>query len=170
MEQWAFLAMPFQFILDGIEAQAELADEQALNVMVESWVRAIVPCATAEFAKLNAVDCLNLGHFLMGDESGSIHSFMLAVLGVLLLPSIFLGFLDLGLLIIDALVGLNHRWEYLSNARVGNPFVHATVDALVVHVVLVAALDLLLCGVVIYNKFTKSNNEEKSMKIYSIRL
>jgi len=138
--------------------------------VVEGRVWAIVPRATAKLAQLDTIDGLDLRYLLMGDERCCVHTLVFAIFRVLLLTGNLPGLLELALLVIDALVGLIRRKRYFADAGVGYPFIHAAVDALIVHVVLVTALNLLLCCVVIYYNFTKWNNEEKSMKIYSIRL
>lgn len=67
MEQRTFLTVPFEFVLDCVETQTELAYIQAVDVVIEGWVGAVVPGSTAVLAQLDTVDGFDLGDLLMGD-------------------------------------------------------------------------------------------------------
>jgi hypothetical protein len=87
---------------------------------------------------------------------------------VLLLSRVLFDLFNFGLFIVDFLVSLNEAICYFVYTRVGYPLIHTPIDAFIMDVVFVRGLDLLLSGIVIYNKLKKSNKEEKSMKIFSI--
>jgi hypothetical protein len=93
---------------------------------------------------------------------------VLAVLRMFLLSRILFDLFNFGLFIVDFLISLNEVICYFVYTRVGYPFVHTPIDAFIMDVVFVGGLNLLLSGIVVYNKLKKSNKEEKSMKIFSI--
>lgn len=56
-----------QFHLQGEEAEAEIADVEAIEVVVVDGVGAEVPGVSRVFAELEAEDGLELGDFLVGE-------------------------------------------------------------------------------------------------------
>jgi hypothetical protein len=136
--------MSLQFFLQGEEAEAKLAQVEAIDIVVVDGVGAVVPSVGFVLAKLNAVDGFELGGFLMGEQGCVVHAEVLGVAVILLLlllyffDSLFLG------------IFLNYFLGQLLDALVGDPLVVPSVERLVVDVVFVGGLILFSCGIIIY--------------------
>lgn len=120
--------MPFEFILNSVEAEAELANVEALDVMVEGRVWTVVPGAAPKLTQFNPIDCFDFREFEMGHECSSIHSFVLAVFRVVLITCCLLDLLNLQLFIIDALVSLKLR--RMGTFRILEKLIHSSIRRL----------------------------------------
>jgi hypothetical protein len=78
----AALAVPLEFGLESEEAEAEVADVEAVQVVVVHRVGAEVPGVRNVPAQLNLVDCFEFGDFLVGLKFSVVHAAVGVVVGV----------------------------------------------------------------------------------------
>lgn len=135
--------MALQFLLEGEETEAELAQVQAVDVVVVDRIGTVVPGFGLVLAELDTVDSFELGGLLMGVERGVVHAEVLGVIVLLFVFVLLAGFL-LGILLDYFLVDF-------ADSLVWDPLVIAPVQRLVVDVVLVGGLILFAGGIIIYN-------------------
>jgi hypothetical protein len=135
--------VPLQFALLHIEAQAVLTDVETFDIVVAAGEGRVVPCVALVLPKLDGLDGLELSVLLVGQETLQVHAFMFVVLLVLglLLFSLLGLLLQRGLIHYLIIRGLYPIPRY--------PLVHSSVEALIVHIVIVGRLTLLLLEVVI---------------------
>ena len=139
VEERAVLRVPVQLDLEREEAQAEVADVEAVQVVVVDRVGAEVPGVSGVLAELQPEDGLEFGDFLMSLQLGVVHAEVGVVIGVDVGVILFEGRL------LDALAGA-------ANHAKGHPVVVALVEVLEVHVVGVGILISRFGGIIIYNK------------------
>jgi hypothetical protein len=139
VEERAVLRVPVQLDLEREEAQAEVADVEAVQVVVVDRVGAEVPGVSGVLAELQPEDGLEFGDFLMSLQLGVVHAEVGVVIGVDVGVILFEGRL------LDALAGA-------ANPAKGHPVVVALVEVLEVHVVGVGILISRFGGIIIYNK------------------
>ena len=136
VEEGTFLSVSQEFLLKGEEVETEVADVEAIEVVVVDGVGTEVPRLGGVGAQLDAEDGLELGDFLMGEEFGVVHAVVGVVVGVHVAGVVFRGCL------FDLEVGL-------ADAGIGHPVVVALVEVLEVHVVGIAILILGSGGIII---------------------
>ena len=131
--------VPLELGVEGEEAEAEIADVEAVEAVVVDGVGAEVPGISGVFAHLYAQDGLELGDFLMGEQFGVVHAEVDIVVGV-----------DIGgdLLMEGTLLDLEGGGL---DTGVGDPIVVAFVEVLEVDIVAVGVLVPGFGGVIIYN-------------------
>lgn len=94
MEEWALFGMADEFLLHGVETEAELADVEAVDVVVVDGVGAVVPGLTLIRSDEYSGDCFEFGHLQMHLQRLMVHALVLGVLVVeLLLRALLLGLL-----------------------------------------------------------------------------
>lgn len=74
MEKRAYLRVPFQLDLKCEETQTEIANVEAVQVMIVDRIRREVPRIRSVLSKLEPKHCLKLGDFLMCQEFCVVHS------------------------------------------------------------------------------------------------
>ena len=139
VEEGAILRVAVELDLKGEEAEAEVADVEAVEVVVVDGVGAEVPGVSGVLAELEPEDGLVFGDFLMSLQFGVVHAEVGVVIGVDVGVILFEGRL------LDALAGA-------ANPAKGDPVVVALVEVLEVHVVGVGILISRFGGIIIYNK------------------
>ena len=74
--------MTFEFYLEGEEAEAEVADVEAVEVVVVEGVGAEVPGVGGVLAELQPEHSFELGDFLVGQQFGVVHAEVRVVVGM----------------------------------------------------------------------------------------
>lgn len=102
MVKRAGLAVPPQLDFKREEAEAKIADIEAVEVVVVDGIGTKVPGFGGIFAELNSKDGLELSDFLMCEQFGIVHSEMGVVIGV------HVGIVFFGWRLFDSLGGLTN--------------------------------------------------------------
>lgn len=105
-------------------------------MLIRSGIRTVVPGATLVLADLNIADGFYFSDLVMGVEGGRCHALVLIVTRILasFLKALLI---DFDFLLCHFLVCLNYNTLYSANAGVTNPFVHPSIYAFIMNVVLV---------------------------------
>lgn len=154
MKQRTGLAVPFELDLQREETQAEIADIEAVEVVIVDGVGTEVPGVSGIPAELQAKDGLKLGNFLMSEQFSVVHAEMRVIVGM-----------DMRVIFIQR--GFLDPRPSLLDARKGNPVIVALVEVLEVHVVRVGILIFGFGRIIIYNKINKGRNKKPTRKFLS---
>ncbi len=71
--------MSFEFYFDWKETEAELADEQTIDILTVSRVGTVIPGATPVLAQFDTGDRFDLGHLLMSQHVCLVHALVLTI-------------------------------------------------------------------------------------------
>jgi hypothetical protein len=139
VKEWAVLRMAVKLDLEGKEAEAEVTDVKAVQVVIIDGVRAEVPGISGMFTELEPEHSLEFGDFLMSLQFGVVHAEVGVVIGV-----------DVGVILFEG--RLLDALASTANPAKGHPVVVALVEVLEVHIVGVGILISRFGGIIIYNK------------------
>jgi hypothetical protein len=132
--------MPLQFLGHGKETQTKLTYVKAIDVMIVNWVWTVVPCIWHVLSELNPRNSFELSILLMSKKFTVIHS---QVRIIIWMDSLVIGGLLLRMLLNFLIC--------LSNSRIRDPFVIASIEGFIMDVIFVWFISLFLSGLIIYN-------------------
>ena len=139
MIQRTNLGMSFKLNFKSKKTETEIAEIQAVQIVIVDWIRTEIPSVSCPLAQLQSEDSFELGNLLVSQELGVVHAEVRVVVGV-----------EMGWIVLRSIVVLDSSGGR-TDAGVGHPVVIALIEVLEVNVVAVGILISGLGGVIIYN-------------------